>query len=101
MDNLRIPAGDVSLYGDIEIPEPAHSAVIFVHGSGSSRHSRRNRLVAQRLQGAGLATVLVDLLTPEEKQTDRVTSAYRFNISLLAHRVTALTDWVATYEPAI
>lgn len=70
---------------------------MFVDGGGSSRHGPRNRFVAERLRDAGLATVLVDLLTSDEKRADAVTGALRFNIALLAHRVTELTDWVAGY----
>lgn len=92
---LRIPAGDVVLDGEMGIPEPAHGVVVFVHGSGSSRHSPRNRFVAERLRNAGLATVLVDLLTSDEERVEAMADALRFNIALLAHRVTELTDWVA------
>jgi putative phosphoribosyl transferase len=94
---LRIPAGDVVLDGEIDIPDAARGVVVFVHGSGSSRHSPRNRFVAERLLDAGLATVLVDLLTSDEERVDAMTGALRFNIALLAHRVTELTDWVAGY----
>jgi putative phosphoribosyl transferase len=95
VEELRIPSGDAVLDGQIDIPEPAHGVVVFAHGSGSSRHSPRNRFVAERLRDAGLATVLVDLLTPEEERADAVTGVLRFNIALLAHRVTHLTGWVA------
>ena len=94
---LRIPAGDVVLDGEMGIPEPAHGVVVFVHGSGSSRHSPRNRFVAERLRDAGLATVLVDLLTSDEERVEAMADALRFNVALLAHRVTDLTDWVAGY----
>jgi putative phosphoribosyl transferase len=99
MDNLRISAAGVEMYGDVEIPDPAQGVVVFAHGSGSSRHSPRNRFVAKQLQVAGLATVLVDLLTAEEERVDAVTGAFRFDIGLLAKRVAGLTDWVAGYEP--
>jgi putative phosphoribosyl transferase len=96
---LRIPAGDAVLDGEFDIPEAAQGVVVvFAHGSGSSRRSPRNRFVAERLRDAGLATLLVDLLTPEEERADAVTGALRFNIALLAHRVIHLTDWVAGYE---
>jgi pimeloyl-ACP methyl ester carboxylesterase len=68
--------------------------VLFAHGSGSSRHSPRNRAVAADLQGAGLATVLVDLLTPEEERLDARDGHLRFDINLLAARLIALTDWL-------
>ncbi|HEY0453981.1 alpha/beta hydrolase [Actinophytocola sp.] len=99
MDDLRIPAGGRTLYGDVEIPESASGVVVFAHGSGSGRHSPRNRFVARRLRDAGLATVLADLLTPEEERADAATGALRFDIGLLADRVVELTDWVAGYEP--
>lgn len=88
---LRIPAGDAVLDGEVGIPEPVHGVVVFAHSDGSSRRSPRNQIVAERLWDAGLATVLVDPLTPDEERAD----ALRFNIALLAHRVTDLTDWVA------
>jgi putative phosphoribosyl transferase len=94
---LRIPAGDTVLDGEVGIPEPVHGVVVFAHSGGSSRHSPRNQFVAERLRDARLATVLVDLLTPGEERADATTGAPRFNIALLAHRVTDLTDWVAGY----
>jgi dienelactone hydrolase len=69
--------------------------VLFAHGSGSSRHSPRNRYVAAKLREAGLATLLVDLLTPDEERADLVTGHLRFNIGLLARRLVAATDWLA------
>jgi putative phosphoribosyl transferase len=73
--------------------------VLFAHGSGSSRHSPRNRFVAHELQSAGLATVLTDLLTAEEEQRDALTAELRINIRLLAVRVIAVTDWLAGHQP--
>jgi putative phosphoribosyl transferase len=96
--SLQIPAGDVVLEADIAIPEDPQGVVLFVHGSGSSRHSPRNRYVAGELQTAGLATVLADLLTAEEERVDAMTAELRFDILLLANRVIALTDWLAQYE---
>jgi putative phosphoribosyl transferase len=92
---LEIPAGSVVLGADIVIPEDPRGVVLFVHGSGSSRHSPRNRYVAGELQAAGLATVLADLLTTEEERLDARTTELRFDIGLLAARVIALTDWLA------
>jgi dienelactone hydrolase len=69
--------------------------VLFAHGSGSSRHSPRNRYVAGVLRAAGLATLLMDLLTPEEEAEDRYTGHLRFDIDLLAERLVAATDWLA------
>src|ERR671923_1680143 len=95
---LRIPAAGVPLDADMVVPQPARGLVLFAHGSGSSRHSPRNRHVAGELQAAGLATVLADLLTPEEEQLDLRTGALRFDIDLLSGRVTALTDWLVEQE---
>jgi putative phosphoribosyl transferase len=97
--SLQIPAGDVALDADMAVPEPATGVVLFAHGSGSSRHSPRNRYVAGELQASGLATVLVDLLTPAEEQLDARTGRLRFDVGLLAARVMALTDWVTEYGP--
>ncbi|MDT4975429.1 MAG: putative phosphoribosyl transferase [Pseudonocardiales bacterium] len=95
----QIPAAGVSLEADITVPEAAHGLVLFAHGSGSSRHSPRNQLVAQELQSARLATVLVDLLTAREEQRDALTGELRFDIRLLAVRVVAVTDWLVEHEP--
>lgn len=87
------------LQGDLSIPPGAGAVVIFAHGSGSSRHSPRNRYVAGALQQAGLATLLFDLLTPEEERLDDYTRQYRFDIGLLAERLVATTDWLALNPP--
>jgi len=97
-ESLRIPVARVELAADIGVPESPQGVVLFAHGSGSSRHSPRNRYVAEELQRSGLATVLADLLTPREDQLDAQTAALRFDIPLLAARLTALTDWVAGHE---
>jgi putative phosphoribosyl transferase len=89
----------VALDADMAVPEPATGVVRFAHGSGSSRHSPRNRYVAGELQAFGLATVLADLLTPAEEQLDARTGRLRFDIGLLAAPVMALTDWVTAYRP--
>lgn len=94
--SVQIPAGGVLLDADLRVPDPAQGAVIFAHGSGSSRHSPRNRYVAAELNGTGLATVLADLLTPAEEQIDAPTGHLRFDIDRLAARVTFLTDWLAS-----
>jgi putative phosphoribosyl transferase len=96
--SLRIPAAGVVLEADVVVPRPARGLVLFAHGSGSSRHSSRNRHVAGELRAAGLVTVLADLLTPEEEQVDMRTGALRFDIDLLSGRVTALTDWLIERE---
>jgi putative phosphoribosyl transferase len=92
--NLSIPVREHIIHGDLVLPHNAGGAVIFAHGSGSSRHSPRNRYVAGVLQQAGLATLLVDLLTAEEEQIDQKTLEYRFNIDLLAERLVGATDWL-------
>jgi putative phosphoribosyl transferase len=93
---VQIPAGAATLEGDLRVPEDPCGIVLFVHGSGSSRHSPRNQFVAQTLNDAGLATVLFDLLTAEEEAMD---SRLRFDIGLLAIRLACATDW-ASQEPA-
>lgn len=90
---VRIPAGRAMLDADLAIPDGARGLVIFAHGSGSSRKSSRNRAVAEALHGAGLATLLLDLLTMEEEQVDRFTAEHRFDIPLLAVRLVAAIDW--------
>src|SRR6266700_7372162 len=95
--SLQIPAADVALAADVVVPEPAGGVVLFAHGSGSSRHSPRNRYVAGELQASRLVTVLADLLTPAEEQLDTRTGRLRFDIDLLALRVTALTAWLGEH----
>jgi pimeloyl-ACP methyl ester carboxylesterase len=96
---LRIPVQGATLEADVVVPESARGVVLFAHGSGSGRHSPRNRSVAEEIQRAGLATVLADLLTPEEELIDSRTAELRFDIDLLARRVVALTDWAGEHEP--
>lgn len=91
---VQIQTEEVMLHGDLLLPEQATALVIFVHGSGSSRHSPRNRFVAQTLVGAGLGTLLMDLLTLREERVDAVTAEHRFDIPFLARRVVAATRWV-------
>ena len=90
---IEIPP--VGLPGDLVVPSGATGLVLFAHGSGSGRHSSRNRYVAQVLQQGGLSTLLMDLLTPEEEQVDLRTSHLRFDIPLLADRLVNATDWLA------
>ena len=92
---LQVTTAGVSLSGDLALPEHASGLVLFAHGSGSSRHSPRNRHVAQALQSAGLGTLLLDLLTPAEEQVDRVTSELRFDIGLLARRLMSAAEAMA------
>jgi putative phosphoribosyl transferase len=91
---VHIPRDGVQ--GDLVIPEHAFGIVIFAHGSGSSRHSSRNRYVAGVLQQGGLATLLIDLLTSDEEQADMRTGQLRFDIPLLARRLVDATDWAAS-----
>ena len=90
---VRIPCGDAWLYGDLTLPAKAIGVVLFVHGSGSGRHSARNRQVAQKLQQAGMATLLFDLLTAQEEQIDIHTREHRFDIALLTRRLQDATAW--------
>ena len=92
---VRVPAGSVVLEGNVGVPEGAQGVVLFAHGSGSGRHSPRNRYVAKALREAGLATLLIDLLTPEEEEVDLRTRHLRFDIGLLAERLVGATDWLA------
>jgi dienelactone hydrolase len=92
--HVRIPAGRTPIDGDLVLPEDASGIVLFAHGSGSSRFSPRNRHVAAVLQESGLATLLMDLLTPPEEQLDAQTAQLRFDIGLLAERLVSATDWV-------
>jgi len=91
---VRIPVRDAILEGDLVVPDGALGIVVFAHGSGSSRHSPRNRQVAAALNEAGIGTLLVDLLTPAEEQLDLLTREHRFDIGLLARRVIATLDWL-------
>jgi dienelactone hydrolase len=97
---VRIRAGAALIDGDLAIPKRALGLVMFAHGSGSSRFSRRNRAVAQTLEGGGFATLLLDLLTPQEEAIDLRTREYRFDIDRLGHRVVAAIDW-AVGEPDV
>jgi putative phosphoribosyl transferase len=97
---LQIPAAGVVLDADVVVPESATGVVVFAHGSGSSRHSPRNRYVAGELQKSGLGTVLADLLTAAEERVDARTSQHRFDIGLLAARLAALIDWLEEYPAA-
>lgn len=90
---VQILVGQADLVGDLTIPEHAKGVVLFAHGSGSGRHSPRNRYMAGELQQARFATLLVDLLTTAEEQVDLQTMEYRFNIDMLAQRLIGLTDW--------
>ena len=91
-----VATGSVALEGTIAVPEGARGIVLFAHGSGSSRHSPRNRYVAEELRTAGLGTLLVDLLTPNEEVVDLRTGELRFDIGLLAERLVGAIEWLGT-----
>ncbi|MBW4492830.1 MAG: dienelactone hydrolase family protein [Oscillatoria princeps RMCB-10] len=90
-----MPSGPISLEGHLSVPENARGVVLFAHGSGSSRHSPRNRYVAQTLSEGGFATLLIDLLTRDEEAEDSRLGHLRFNIDFLAERLTDATEWIA------
>nr|WP_157759144.1 dienelactone hydrolase family protein [Cystobacter fuscus] len=89
-----VMAGEARLGGTLAVPEGARGLVIFAHGSGSSRHSPRNRYVAYSLRMAGVGTLLFDLLTEDEEAEDAITAGLRFDIGFLARRLGKVTDWV-------
>jgi dienelactone hydrolase len=97
-ESVRIQAGTASLEADLKVPERAYGLVIFAHGSGSGRFSRRNRAVADFLERGGLGTLLLDLLTREEEAVDERTREYRFDIDRLARRVVAAADWARAQQ---
>jgi dienelactone hydrolase len=100
VSEVRIRAGQVELEGELTLPDSPLGVVLFAHGSGSSRHSPRNRYVATALQEGRLGTLLLDLLTPAEDQIDSRTAELRFNVDLLAERVIAAVDW-APSQPSL
>jgi pimeloyl-ACP methyl ester carboxylesterase len=93
--HVTVPVADARLEGDLTVPPEAIGTVVFAHGSGSGRFSPRNRYVAAELVRDGLATLLMDLLTPAEEAIDRRTAHLRFDIRLLSERVIAAIDWLA------
>jgi dienelactone hydrolase len=92
--NVQIPSDKVILQGELIVPQDLRGIVLFAHGSGSSRHSPRNKYVARILQNAGIATLLFDLLNDEEELLDRETGHLRFNIDLLAKRLRHAASWI-------
>jgi putative phosphoribosyl transferase len=92
--SVKVSTGPIVLEGNLGIPDDARGIVLFAHGSGSGRHSPRNRYVARRLRQANLATLLIDLLTAEEETIDLQTRHLRFDIGLLAGRLVGATDWL-------
>jgi putative phosphoribosyl transferase len=95
---VAVGSGGTELLGDLEVPPNAAGLVVFAHGTGSSRFSPRNRLVAQRLRDEGFATLLLDLLTASEEQTDLRTREFRFDVGLLADRVLSALDRMREHD---
>ncbi|MER6530018.1 dienelactone hydrolase family protein [Streptomyces sp. NPDC001508] len=91
---VLLPTSDATLPGDLVVPTPARAVVLFAHGSGSSRHSSRNRRVAAELRTAHLGTLLMDLLSEREERHDALTAEHRFDIGLLGRRLVAAIDWL-------
>jgi putative phosphoribosyl transferase len=92
---VAVPIGSLQLAGDLTLPADARGVVAFAHGSGSSRHSTRNRAVAATLVETGQATLMLDLLTADEEERDLRTREHRFDVALLGARVVAAVDWLA------
>lgn len=93
---VKIPASKATINGNLTIPPKAKGIVLFAHGSGSGRFSPRNMQVAREINAAGIATLLIDLLTEEEEAKDEFTGEFRFDISLLAQRLIFATEWLTT-----
>lgn len=98
--DIQLSLKSVELFGNLYVPHNAKAIILFVHGSGSSRFSKRNQYVATHLNHAGFATLLFDLLTTEEEQIDNITRELRFDISMLSKRLIEVTQWVLT-QPAL
>ena len=98
MQECQVETKSANLAAFLEVPSRSKGIVVFAHGSGSSRFSSRNQFVARNLAGAGLATLLLDLLTPQEDAYDQRTAELRFNIELLAERVEGAIDWCVQNE---
>jgi dienelactone hydrolase len=95
---LRIPVAGVTLNADLVVPVDPRGIILFAHGSGSSRHSHRNQFVARVLQASDFGTLLMDLLSPDEEHLDNQTREHRFNIDLLARRLTAILEWMVAQQ---
>jgi putative phosphoribosyl transferase len=96
LQEVRIPCAPGYLLGDLGLPAEYFGLVLFAHGSGSGRHSARNRLVARRLQESGIATLLFDLLTVQEEEIDQQTGQHRNDLALLTRRIEDATAWVGS-----
>ncbi len=99
-EEIEIPTDRGPTWGNLAIPDESTGIVLFAHGSGSGRHSPRNNFVADVLRDAGLATFMMDLLTEDEERVDMRTREFRFDIDLLADRLTLATDWLNDHEEA-
>src|SRR5436309_2517219 len=97
--SVTVITSHATLDGNLAVPDGATGVVLFAHGSGSGRHSPRNQFVARRLQAAGLATLLVDLLTEDEERAEARTRHLRFDIGLLADRLCGAVEWLAGHPP--
>ncbi|GAA3309677.1 dienelactone hydrolase family protein [Streptomyces cinereospinus] len=97
-DMVLVPTDEAMLPGDLVVPAPARAVVLFAHGSGSSRHSSRNRTVAAELRTAGMGTLLMDLLSEREERHDALTGEHRFDIPFLGRRLVAAIDWLDTQD---
>jgi pimeloyl-ACP methyl ester carboxylesterase len=95
VQSVQVPSDKFWLDADLRVPADPAGLIVFAHGSGSSRHSRRNREVADALTAGGFATLLLDLLTAQEESIDQFTLEYRFDIARLGRRVVAAIDWAS------
>ncbi|HET9195912.1 MAG TPA: alpha/beta fold hydrolase [Vicinamibacterales bacterium] len=95
---IQIPDGRITLDADLRLPPEPAGLIVFAHGSGSSRQSRRNRDVAEALGAGGFATLLLDLLTSQEESVDQFTREFRFDVERLGRRVVAAVDWIAAQD---
>ncbi|HEX6125760.1 MAG TPA: dienelactone hydrolase family protein [Pyrinomonadaceae bacterium] len=95
---IKVPVDDIALDGELILPDDATGVVLFAHGSGSSRHSPRNKFVADVIRESNLGTLLFDLLTPEEESVDIYTRHLRFDIGMLARRLVAAATWLKTLQ---
>ena len=99
--SVQLPIGSQQLSGDLVVPPDSQGVVLFAHGSGSSRRSPRNQFVARTLERRRLATLLIDLLTPQEEAVDERTAEYRFDIPMLAGRLVAIVEWLQGREETV
>ena len=97
-DTIKIPINNEFLEGNLNFISKSQKMVVFAHGSGSGRHSPRNKFVSRILNECGISTLLVDLLTENEERIDNITAEYRFNIPLLADRLTLVTQFLINYH---